>query len=211
MKNTVVSLGIFCLLLTGCQGLGWLGEGMGGGKKKIDVEARYLGLDNQSVAVLVSADEYILAQYPNADLSVCSAVTRKIAANVPGVTVTGPAQVMTFQQSNPYWSTLPFDELVAKLNVQRIVLIDLIEYRTHEPGNAHVWQGLVSANVGVIEADAADPDRMAINETVSAKFPENSDIGLLNTDDQTVELGMLQLFARDASGLFYDHQIEVDK
>ncbi|MCC6681513.1 MAG: hypothetical protein IT445_11485 [Phycisphaeraceae bacterium] len=211
MKRSTIALCILSLMLVGCQGFGWLGEGAAGGKKKINVDARYLGLDNQSVAVLVSADQYILAQYPNVDLAVCSAVTRKIASNVPGVTVTNPTQVMTFQKNNPYWSTLPYEELIARLGTQRVVLIDLIEYRTHEPGNAHVWQGLISANVGVIEADAADPDRMAINEIVSVKFPENSDIGMLNSDDQTVELGMLSLFSRDAAGLFYDHKIEVEK
>src|SRR5690606_24234076 len=110
-----------------------------------------------------------------------------------------------------YWSTLAFDDLIEKLGTQRVVLIDLIEYRTHEPGNAHVWQGLISANVGVIEAEATDPDRMAYSETIGSKFPENSDIGMLNSDDQTIELGMLSLFSRDAAGLFYDHQIEVDK
>lgn len=203
-----------CLLLVlsmltaaGCNIAAWAAHGAAGGKRTYHVKAQYLGLENQRVAVMVAADEYTLFQAPGAPLKVSRAVSSRIAANVPGVTVVPPRDVMKFQQENPYWTAVPYGELVAKLDVDRIVLIDLIEYRTHEPGNAHVWQGMATGEIGVVEAEAEDPDNFAFATTVRAQFPEQSAIGMLNTDNETVELGLLVTFARDAGGLFFDHEV----
>lgn len=199
------------LVLSGCDAGGILGHLAGGPTKKVDVEAKYRGLEGKHLAILVSANEYLLYQYPDAATSVCTAVTNRIAANLPSVTVVPPQQVIAFQDRNPYWTAMPHGELIEKLGVERLVIIDLSEYRTHEPGNAHVWQGYISGDVGVVEAESAANDRMVFREPVSAAFPENTKIGLLNQDEQTIELGMLAFFSRDAAGLFYDHTIEVKR
>lgn len=193
-----------CLAGTGCNPQAFE-------KKKIDVQAEYRGLDGQRVAVMVAADSHLLYQYPQAPDIVCRAITAKIAKNVPGVTTTIPDQVMDFQKNNPYWMNMRYGELVRHMDVDKIVLIDLIEYQTHEPGNAHIWQGLLTANLGVIDALGPDPDNFAYQNTVSVQFPEKSTVGVIDSDNETIQLGMVFLFARSGGGLFYDHQIEVEK
>jgi hypothetical protein len=205
-----VSKSILCLILMAVclQAVGC--DSMPGEKKMVDVTAEYLGLADQRVAVMVAADSHMLYQYPSAPDNVCRAVTAAIAKNVPGVTTTIPDEVTAFQQANPYWINMRYGKLAEHLNVDKIVLIDLIEYQTHEPGNAHIWQGLITANIGVIDAGAQDPDNFVYQNTVGAKFPEESTIGLIDSDDETIELGMVFLFTRKGAGLFYDHQVEVD-
>ena len=180
-------------------------------KKLVDVAGEYDGLNNQRVAVMVAADGYMLSSYPQAPLRLTEAMSARIAQHVPGVTVTIPQEIVKFQEANPYWMNMRYGELVKKMGVDKIVLIDLVEYQTHEPGNAHVWQGLVTANIGVIDAHGQDPDNFAYYNTVSARFPEGSDIGIIDADDETIQLGMDLLFARKGAGLFYDHQVEVNK
>ena len=179
--------------------------------KLVDVPAEYVGLQNKSVAVMVAADGLLTYNYPQAAEQICRVVTGKIAANVPGVTATIPDQVMAYQKANPYWQNVRYGELVEKMGVDNIVLIDLVEYRTHEPGNAHLWQGIITANVGVIDAAAQDPDNFVYYNTVQVRFPEKSTVGVVDSDDESIQLGMLLLFARDAGGLFYDHQVEAKK
>lgn len=202
--------GLLLMLMTAVYGLGIGCESLPGEKKKmIDVPAEYLGLADQRVAVMVAADGYMLSAYPDAPLHLCQALTSRIAGHVPGVTTTVPDQVIRFQKNNPYWLNLRYGELAKKMDVDKIVLIDLVEYRTHEPGNAYIWQGLVTANIGVIDAHAQDPDNFVYYNTVQVRFPEESSIGVVDADDESIQLGMVFLFIKTAGGLFYDHQVEV--
>lgn len=194
-------------LTAGCAVPAWVAHGVAGGERTYQVKAQYLGLDGRTVAVMVAADEYTLFQSPSAPLKVSRAVSARIAANVSGASVVPPKDVIAFQHENPYWGAVPYGELIEKLGVERLVVVDLIEYRTHEPGNAHVWQGMIAGEVGVVEAESDDPDNFAFSTTVRGQFPEESSIGVLDSDRETIELGMLTIFSRDAGGLFYDHEV----
>ncbi|MEZ6192517.1 MAG: hypothetical protein R3C45_14675 [Phycisphaerales bacterium] len=197
-------LSLVCLHGVGCGP-------MPGEKKMIDVKAQYLGLADQRVAVLTSADPHLLHDYPKAPLLINQAITSRIAKNVPGVTTTIPDEIDAFQKQNPYWMNMRYSELAEKLGVDRVVLIDMIEYQTHEPGNAYIWQGLITANIGVIDADARDPDNFVFQNTVEARFPQKSDVGLIDSDNDSIQLGLIFLFSQRGGGLFYDHQVEADK
>lgn len=204
-------MSLSCVLLatlanSGC-GVSWLLHGAAGGERDVRIPARYLGLANKRVAVLVAAHEYILFQNPQADRAVCQELTTRIAANVQGVSVMDPDQIIEFQRKNPHWTTIPHGRLVKSLDVDRIVMVDLSEYRTNEPGNAYVWKGVLEAKVGVLEAESDDPDVLVFREHISVQYPENSNVGLVNTNEPTIEMGMLRTFGRDGGGLFYDHQI----
>src|SRR5690606_38858230 len=126
--------------------------------RTVDVAADYRGLDNQRVAVLVAANDQLLYRYPQAPSKVNQAVSAHLVQQVPGVTVTDPKQMIDFQINNPFWNAIPYSQIVQQLDVDRLVVVDLSEYRTHEPGNAHLWKGNVSGHIKVIDATAVDPD-----------------------------------------------------
>ena len=185
----------------------WFAATAFGGEKTYRVDARYTGLENRSVAVLVAADEYLLFTQPRAPQLIGQAVSNEIASNVEGVTVANPRQVAAFQARNPYWSTTPYAELIEQLDVDRLVVVDLAEYRLHDPGNKHVWRGVIAAGVVVAEADRPDPDQLAFEASVRAQFPENREVGVVNADRETIELATLKLFAVEVGRLFYDHEV----
>jgi hypothetical protein len=205
-----VSKGLLLIFILAVSGLGPGCNPLPSEKRKmVDVPAEYLGLAGQRVAVMVAADGRTLSEYRDAPLRLSQAVTSRIAEHVPGIRTTVPDEVIRFQEANPYWMNLRYGELAEKMGVDKVVLIDLVEYRTHEPGNAYLWQGIITANIGVIDAHAQDPDNFVYYSTVQAHFPRDNGVGVVDADNESIQLGMIILFSQTAGGLFYDHQAEV--
>ena len=190
------------MLLAGCNN-------MPGQPEVIDVKARYLGLDNHSVAVVVATRDYTDFNYPDARPDMTREITRRIQANVPGVTVTDPEQILKWQEDNPYWATRPPSALIEQLKVDRLVLVEIGEYRTHEPGDKYVLRGVISATVNVVEAEAPDPDTFggSYNKTVMYPRAKDSLIGKAGVSEQKIEAQTQYRFCEEAAGLFYDHEL----
>lgn len=199
------------LALAGCEVMGFAAHMFAGGERARDVAARYTELDGRSVAVLVAADSHLMHAYPQAASAITRVVSRQIGEHVSDVRVKNPYDVIDYQRMHGHWYSVPYAELLAEMNVDRLVLIDLFEYRTHEPGNRHVFQGVATGNVLVIAADSDDPDNADFEEVIHVEFPEyGSKVGTVETqiDAQTVQIGLVQLFSRQTARLFHDHRIE---
>lgn len=190
-------------VLTGCNGARSFTQ------EVIDVKAQYLDLNNRSVAVVVSMSDYAEFNHPNAKQAISEEMVRRIKANVPGVTLTSPSEVLKWQRENPYWATRPPSMLIEQLKVERLVLVEIGEYRTHEPGDKHVLRGVISASVNIVEAEAADPDNFGASFTKNTMYPEpgESKIGRVGDDEAVIEVRTQIRFCESAAGLFYDHQI----
>lgn len=197
--------------LNGCAAAGFGAYLFGGADadQPTEVKGEYFGLANKTTAVIVAADEYTYYEYPSAPLAVSRAVSQKLQAAVPGIKLVEPQKVVEFQKENPYWNTLAYGELVSRLKVDRLVYIDLSEYGLHEPGNAHIWKGVVIANVSVAEADGKNPDDFAYSTTVKTQYPPNKPIGILESDDQTMQNALLANFSTHVSGLFNEKGSQV--
>jgi hypothetical protein len=181
------------------------------GERKVEVEGRYKKLDNQHVAVMVAASDKILVNYPRARPALTRSISQALAKNVKGISLMNPDEVIRYQQENQYWHTLPYGQLIDRMDVDVLVLVDLVEYQTHEPGNRHEFRGVINANVNVIDADAQDSDKLVFNTQVGVQYPRNSQIPLINRDQETVESKTVKRFTRRAAGLFYDHTRSVSR
>lgn len=214
MPLALAALLLLAVTSNGCQLFGYIaGAGFGGDDgKKVEVEAEYLGLQGKTTAVMVNSDEFTLYQHPSAPLKVCRSVCERFKVDLANARVTDPDQLIKWQQDHPHWSTLRYSELIHKINVDRIVYIDLVEYSTHdEPGNKYQLRGTIMANVSVIEAPGPDGkggsgDNFAYSTTVRSRFPEDNPVGMLDADEQMVEYGVLANFSQSVSGLFHLHQ-----
>lgn len=205
-KLTTVALALLACLsgaLTGCEVAGWVANSVAG-PTKLDIRAEYKGLEGKRTAVLVDADMSILYQHQMAQVEVCQLLSQRIAGNIPTAKVIDAKDVLDFQQRNIYWNTVPYSDLIKRLNVDRLVIVDLVDYRLHEPGNVHVWKGTMSVNVAVIEADALSPNDAVYSTTVSTSYPPDQPLGVVNSDQQTIRLGTLDLLTRAVAGKFYD-------
>lgn len=177
--------------------------------KDYDVTAQYTDLDNQTVAVLVGVSDHTNFHHPGAARQIAREVTRRISLNVPGVSVINPDRILEWQAQNPYWTARTPGQLIAALNVDRLVMVEVGEYRMTDPGDTNIKRGVISANINVVEADAIDPDDFGFSAPLRVSFPDEfrTKVGLVEASEQDIQTITVSRFTEEAAGMFYDHTI----
>jgi len=210
MSSRIVLAGIMCLSwlsIAGCQ----IGKLIGGAlqneeyQKLLDTPPKYAGLDNQTIAVLVDADMSTLYEFPELVAEITGGVTEGIRRNVPGVRMLPADVVINWQYRTPQWSALPYGELAEQLNVDRVVHIDLLEYRLNPPGNRWLWEGVCLGRVGIVERHGLDPDTFVENFDINVKFPKVSGVDRQSATESAIHEGLLVQFIQQTNWLFYQH------
>lgn len=174
-------------------------------QKKIEVLPRYDGLEGRSVAVIVEANYEIAFDYPNLVRDVTGGLSVRIAKNVPDVTVLAPDLVLRWQWSTPQWNALSFGQMAEALSVDRVVYVEIYEYRLHPPGNRYLWEGVAAGTFGVIERDGFDPDAYADSFEVNGEFPKIT-VPLESASTDQIQTGVLAEFIKRGAWLFYRHE-----
>jgi hypothetical protein len=177
-------------------------------QKQIEVLAKYRGLENKSVAVLAHSDQRTAYEFPTAIPNIVGNVVLILDKNVPGVRVLDPRYSVTWMHQTPGWPTLPLADLAKELDVDRVVVIDIFEYRLNPEGNSFLWDGIAGANVSVVERDGIDPDSFAEEFQVISKFPDMEGIGKAQAGPREIEIGLQKTFVDQVGFLFYDHAEE---
>ena len=175
-------------------------------QKLIQVLPQYSDLENRSVAVVVDADLATLYEYPDLVETIANGVAGRIQRDVPGARVMHPRAVMAWQYSTPQWNAMPYGELAKSLEVERVVVVDIFEYRLHPPGNRWEWEGVCAANVGIIESDGYAPDSFAESFTVVSNYPSTSMLTRDEAEQVSIETGLLAQFIKETAWLFHEHE-----
>ncbi len=192
----------------GCGTVGALVGGMAESANRqgsSTIEARYTGLEGKSFAVVVAADRAIQADYPDVVARICVLTSARLAKEAKAGGFVPGEKVLEWQFNNPRWTTMPLSELASKLGVQRLVYIDLIEYRLRDPGNSYLWAGIASANVGVIESDSTVPEDFAFQTQVQVRFPTEEGFGPADLPFEAVNSELSRRLVDRASWLFFTH------
>jgi hypothetical protein len=137
---------------------------------------------------------------------VTTAVTGSIGRHVPGIQVLHPDMVLSWQWRTPMWNAMPYGDIAANLDVERVVYIEIYEYRLNPPGNRWLWEGVCAANVSVIERDGFDPDMFAGTYPVTGAFPTIKGVDRDSATAERIEIGVMADFVRKTAWLFYDHE-----
>ena len=205
MRRVLVTLALAAL--AGCQlpaMVGAVGQNIER-EKKVEVLAKYAGLDNKRVAVMVKADMGVLYEHPTVGPNISANLSQRLFENVPGVKVLDPRTVMTFQYQRPSWASMPLGQVAEELDVDRVVVVDIYEFRLNPPGNRWMWEGVCGAHIGVSERDGIEPDEMVDQWNVTAKFPPQEGTARDQLSQTLVQNGLLATFVRNAAWTFYDH------
>lgn len=174
-------------------------------QKLLDTPPKYAGLEDQTVAVIVNADMATLYEHPGLTADIAGGISQRIGHFAPGAKVLNPQHVINWQYRTPQWSALPYGDMAEQLNVERVVYIELLEYRLNPPGNRWLWEGVATGRIGVIERHSLDPDSFIETFDVAAKYPSISGVGRESTDQAHIEFGLKYNFIEKASWLFYQH------
>lgn len=170
------------------------------------VEPDYRGLSGKTFAVVVSADRIIQADHPEVVTRLSIDIAERLK-NVVGATGYVPGQsVLAWQFNNPRWVTMPHSQIAAELEVQRLIVIELTEFRLNDPGNQYIWQGVIAGTVNVIEADTDFPDEFAFQKALRLRFPDKDGFGPADLPRQAVNTELSRRFAERAAWLFFSHE-----
>jgi hypothetical protein len=173
------------------------------------VFAEYLGLEGESFAIIVSAPRSIRGEHPRLVARLTNTMTNRLVAANDQVRATGfvpgPA-ILEFQYSTPSWEAWSYERLAQEFGVERLIMVDLAEYRTREPGNRYVWSGVVAARVGVIEADSGAPNEFAFTRDFLIRYPDSDGFTTADFSENHVEAALQDRIANRVVWLFYDHE-----
>ena len=170
------------------------------------VHAEYIGLTDKSFAVVVAADRGVQSARPQQVARLTTLMTQRLIEHAGASGVVPPSVVLEFQYNNPRWVTLTYDELAEALGVERLIYVDLFEFRLNDPGNAHLWNGLASGTVGVVEADGPLGDDFAYSRQIAVRFPDQDGYTRTSFSAEQISVILEKRFVDRVTWLFYDHQ-----
>ncbi|MBL8763972.1 MAG: hypothetical protein JNM07_06860 [Phycisphaerae bacterium] len=170
------------------------------------VEAEYTGLKGKRFAVLVAADRIIQADYPEIIPKLTVDITERIRKEAGGIVARDAAAVLEYQYNRPRWVTMRPSELLDEFTADRLIVIELEEYRLNDPGNPYLWQGAASGTVSVIERGSFDPDAREFEKRLTVGFPDSVGAGPGELARIEVNSALAKRFVDRATWVFYAHE-----
>ncbi len=203
---------VAALMMSGCQAVALAGvmadtfEKTGSHK----VYPEYEGLRGKTFAVVIAADRVVQGNDPRLVVRLTNGITRKLAESkdVHGSVgyVPGP-RVLELQYNKPRWTTWSYSRLADEFGVDRLIYVELGEYRLGEPGNAHLWNAVASAHVGVVEADAEGAgDSFSYTKDVRVTFPDESGVTTTERNRGYIQANLEERLADRVAWLFFEHE-----
>lgn len=167
--------------------------------------AEYEGLNDKSYAVVVSVDRMIESDHPGITARLTQTIDRALKENTTATAHIPAPRLLSMLYADPAWQAIPRGEFGEKLGVDRLVIIEVVEYRLHEPGNRYTWAGVASGIVEVYEIDSALPDDPMYEQPIAVAFPDRQ--GLLEEEipEAVVTSELSRRFAERIAWLFYEH------
>lgn len=191
-------------LTTGCQIVGAMAASHHR-QSSHEVKAKYRGLADKTFAVVVSADRSIQADHPDIVVTLTRGIARRLAEETGASGYVPANEVLAFQYQRPNWVAMTPLQLAEEFGVQRLVFVDLAEYRLTDPGNPYVWKGVAIGTVSVTEADGSMPSIFTFRESIRVGYPDLEGVSPLEQPRDTVKIALTNRFEQRAAWLFFDH------
>jgi len=205
----LAALSVLLLLFGGCTLVGGAMQSYRQNSTRT-IEPDYLGLAGKSFAVVVTTERSIQAEHPSLIDYLTAQMTARLS-DPNSVPVAGgfvpAAQVLKYVYGNPGWTAKPWADVAKELGgVERLVILEVTEFRLNDPGNQYLWEGLAAGTVSVIEADSILADEVAYYKAVAVKFPDKQGFGPNEMSAATVRTELARRLLDRASWLFYSHE-----
>ena len=199
-------LGLAAVPLFGCNVLG-VPILLFGKEPTKKVAAEYPYLDGKKVCILIWAEDDTQFRYPYVRLEVSEHVRIALNGTVRDITFIPNRQVVEFQDRNPSWAEQDPAQIGQRFGAERILLVELTQYTTREPGSRHLYRGHIGANVKVYDP-AYSNSAPTYKTALETAYPPDS-MGSYGTNDRSIRLAMMQAFAAELAGRFYERQEKV--
>jgi len=167
-------------------------------------------LDGKSFAVLVTADRSIEEMAPGLSATLVARITQVLADPHTDSGTTGvvpPSMVIQYMYDHPGWRAKSMEDLAKDLGgVQRLVFVEVSEFRTTEPGNKYIYDGVAAGSVAVVEADSKLSDYYSFERTILVKYPDEQGRRPEEIPEAAVRTELMRRFVDRVVWPFMSHQ-----
>ncbi len=173
---------------------------------KSTIYAEFTGISGKSFAVVVTGSRMIEADHPGLTARMIQRINDRLIANANPSYAIPSGDLLTVLYNTPQWPAMTRGEVGEMLGVERLIVVEIIDYFLHEPGNQYIWDGAASALVQVFETDSAMPDDPVFEKSIRITFPDAK--GFLRTDipEAAVTSEMSNRLINRVAWLFYEHE-----
>lgn len=202
-----LACGFAVLPLNGCQLFGFIAASAEDLPKTVKPE--YTDLTGKSYAVYVTADRATQAEFSRIPPELTTRITKHLFEQNERIAAAGyvPAKdIIATLSDQPRLLYLPRGELMDELEVDRLIFVEIDEFRLTEEGNRYVWDGVATGRVQVYERDHFFPDEAAYEKSISVRFPDGSGYTEADLSADNVASVLVSRFSNRASWLFYEHK-----
>src|SRR5687768_14858547 len=170
------------LTLCGCTILGALVSKVA---PQQTIPAQYTGFQDQSIAIMVWADDGTMIDFPDVRADVAGSLQVKLqqaqtqgkVKSLAGISFpTSPATVVRYQDDHADYQTTPLADVAPNLGTSRVIYVELERLQTRSDASVELYRGSAAATVKVVEVPPeGGPATIAFEETeVTAVFPPNA-------------------------------------
>ncbi|MFK7884558.1 MAG: hypothetical protein AB8F26_10295 [Phycisphaerales bacterium] len=166
----------------------------------------YAGIEGKSFAIVATGSRLMESEHPGLTARLIQRVNNRLITNANPAYAIPSNDLLTVLYNTPQWPAMTRGEVAEMLGVERLIVVELIDYRLQEPGNQYVWDGVASVLVTAFEADSGFPDDPVFEKAIRVTFPDST--GLLRTDinEQAITSELSNRIVNRVAWLFYEHE-----
>lgn len=168
--------------------------------------AEYTRIQGNTFAVVCSASRAIEAEHPGIVARINQRVNDRLIQNANPSYAIPSNDLLTVLYNTPQWTAMARQDVAALLGVDRLVVIEVVDYRLHEPGNQYVWSGVIAGVISVYESDSALPNDPLFEKSITVQFPDASGFMRNDIPEAAVTAELSNRFINRAAWLFYEHE-----
>jgi hypothetical protein len=206
--STILCAALALLMLPGCiiaAAVGGMAESYNRTGTTV-YPAQYTGIAGKSFAVVATGSRLMESEHPGLTARLIQRVNNRIIANAAPSHAIPSNDLLSVLYNTPQWPAMTRGEVAEMLGVERLIVIEIIDYSLQEAGNQYVWDGVASVLVTVFESDGGFPDDPVFEKAIRVTFPDST--GLLRTDipESAVTTELSNRIVNRVSWLFYEHE-----
>jgi hypothetical protein len=168
------------------------------------------GLKGKTIGVLVAMDPSLHTRFPQMEFYLIARVTERLADPAHDTGVTGYTDIrecLAFSANNPGWIAKSAEELGKGLGgVECVIVVELDDFRLHDPGNMYTWDGEAAGTLGVFDLTGPVPNEFAFRKAVTVRFPDTKGAGPDAIAGDVVSTELIRRFVDRTTWAFYTHE-----
>lgn len=169
------------------------------------VGAQYTGLADQSVAVVIYADQASTDEFPHARTEISNFLGAAFRTKMPTVRLLDFREVTAWQDDTLNWNALPEKDIGKHFSTDRVLYIELLDYSTRATNSFGDLQGHIKAQCKVFETNS--PGQAPVwADLVEVRWPKDHPLDPATGSEVAVRKRALELFSNELVNRFVEHR-----